>query len=230
MPAPVVTGVSPREGPPLTKITIRGENLGKGRNDILKVYICGEDCTLTAEWQSSSKIVCRTGQGMGRGEIIVVTRSGGKGTSTVGFTGLKAGKVGPLEVSPIWVDETQYIDQRLERNQKATNLSLRSDPLNILSDDSTSKAPSNMNLSEMYPNGSPDPTDENFVPAWFLIERHFTTSFRQLKEGHMYMKRRATRNTNNAPLSHVKDSLPVFFEVQDMLSSVHQKYVFTVLR
>ena len=31
---PVVTGVSPKEGPPGTRVTIRGENLGFGPEDI----------------------------------------------------------------------------------------------------------------------------------------------------------------------------------------------------
>lgn len=31
---PVVTGVSPKEGPPGTRVTIRGENLGYGPDDI----------------------------------------------------------------------------------------------------------------------------------------------------------------------------------------------------
>lgn len=224
-PPPVVTGVSPKFGTPLTKITIRGENLGTSKADLIGVFICKINCTLTSEWQSNSKIVCRTGSGLGKGDIIVLTKSGGKGTCTVGFTGLPPKKVGPLEKSSVWVDESEYIDQRLDRNQKQTALSLRSDPLGLNSDDSVSKAPSNMNLPEMYPNGSPDPTDENFVPAWFLIERHFTTSFKELKEGHTYMKRRANKNTNNAPLNHVKDSLPVFFEVQEMLSSIHQRMI-----
>lgn len=38
------------------------------------------------------------------------------------------------------------------------------------------------------------------------------------QEGHAYMKKRANRNTNNAPLNHVKDSLPVFFQVHETLS------------
>lgn len=32
--APLVTGVSPKEGPPGTRITIRGENLGKDPKDL----------------------------------------------------------------------------------------------------------------------------------------------------------------------------------------------------
>lgn len=226
MPAPIVTGVSPKEGSPGTKVTIRGENLGSGQNDLMGVFVCGKNCILTAEWKSASKIICKTAMGIGRGEIIIVTKKGGQGTCTVHFTGLPVKKVGPLETSAVWIDETEYVDQRLDRNQKPIALSLRSDPLGIVPDDTISKAPSNMNLQEMFPSGSPDPTDENFVPAWFLIDKHFNTSFKKLKEGHLYMRRRANKNTNNAPLNHVKDSLPVFFEVQEMLSSIHHRYIY----
>ena len=37
---PIVTGVSPKEGYPGTKITIRGENLGQNQKDVLgKIFI-----------------------------------------------------------------------------------------------------------------------------------------------------------------------------------------------
>ena len=45
------------------------------------------DCLMTAEWKSPNKIIARTGQAKGKGEIIVVTRSGGVGTCTVTFRG-----------------------------------------------------------------------------------------------------------------------------------------------
>ena len=47
--------------------------------------ICGIDCMLSAEWKSPNKIVARTGQAKGKGDIIVTTRSGGVGTCTVQF-------------------------------------------------------------------------------------------------------------------------------------------------
>ena len=34
-PPPQVTGISPKEGPPGTKVTIRGENLGVDARDII---------------------------------------------------------------------------------------------------------------------------------------------------------------------------------------------------
>lgn len=57
--------------------------------------ICGHNCLLTAEWMSASKIVCRVGQAKNdKGDIIVTTKSGGKGTSTVSFKLLRPEKIG----------------------------------------------------------------------------------------------------------------------------------------
>ena len=43
---PVVTGVSPKEGPPGTRVTIRGENLGFGPEDIIGTNLCCINCKL----------------------------------------------------------------------------------------------------------------------------------------------------------------------------------------
>ena len=60
-------------------------NISTGKFVGLK--ICGMDCTLFAEWKSPSKIIARTGPGKGKGDVIVITKSGGKGSCTVGFRG-----------------------------------------------------------------------------------------------------------------------------------------------
>ena len=41
--APVVTGISPNEATPGTKITIRGENFGTSASDLLGINILGND-------------------------------------------------------------------------------------------------------------------------------------------------------------------------------------------
>lgn len=57
--------------------------------------ICGHNCLLTAEWMSASKIVCRVGPAKDdKGEIIVTTKSGGLGTSTVSFKLLRPDSIG----------------------------------------------------------------------------------------------------------------------------------------
>jgi exocyst complex component 2 len=84
---PQVTGISPKEGPPGTKVTIRGERLGKSQADVIGLDICGVDCILTCEWVSPNKILARTLLCKTKGDIIIVTRSGGVGSSTVQFRG-----------------------------------------------------------------------------------------------------------------------------------------------
>lgn len=45
-PKPIVTGLSPKEGPPGTKITIRGEFLGSQPNDLIGKGVMGGFCSI----------------------------------------------------------------------------------------------------------------------------------------------------------------------------------------
>ena len=87
--APEVTGVSPCEGHPNTKVKIWGENLGTSPADVVSVKICGVECLDSVEWISERKIVCTSGIAYGRGRIVVETITGGRGTSSVYYTGLE---------------------------------------------------------------------------------------------------------------------------------------------
>lgn len=102
---PVISGLSPSEGMPGTTLTIRGQNLGTDPGDIIALIICGTDCLLTLKWKSPSKIIARVGNARrGLGDIIVVTRTGGRAVSNVQFRVLIE-QVGPLQESSVWVDE-----------------------------------------------------------------------------------------------------------------------------
>ena len=103
-PAPKVTGLSPNEGPPGTKVTLRGENLGVSYDDLIGLTICGVDCLMYSEWKSPSKILSRSGRCRGLGDIIVTTRSGGKGTCTVQFRGYEE-VITATKESAVWVNE-----------------------------------------------------------------------------------------------------------------------------
>lgn len=218
---PLVTGISPNEGIPWTKVTIRGENLGTGPTDLIGLTICGHNCLLTAEWMSASKIVCRVGQAKNdKGDIIVTTKSGGKGTSTVSFKLLKPEKIGILDQSAVWVDEINYYDMRTDRNKGIPPLSLRpANPLGI--EIEKSKFPQK-DLEMLFPGMSADFTSENFSAAWYLIENHSTTSFEQLKMAVTHLKRQANKKSEGS-LAYVKGGLSTFFEAQDALSAIHQK-------
>ncbi|XP_023607173.1 exocyst complex component 2 isoform X2 [Myotis lucifugus] len=218
---PLVTGISPNEGIPWTKVTIRGENLGTGPTDLIGLAICGHNCLLTAEWMSASKIVCRVGQAKNdKGDIIVTTKSGGKGTSTVSFKLLKPEKIGILDQSAVWVDEMNYYDMRTDRNKGIPPLSLRpANPLGI--EIEKSKFPQK-ELEMLFPGMSADFTSENFSAAWYLIENHSTTSFEQLKMAVTNLKRQANKKSEGS-LACVKGGLSTFFEAQDALAAIHQK-------
>ncbi|TSK58001.1 Exocyst complex component 2 [Bagarius yarrelli] len=218
---PLVTGISPNEGTPWTKVTIRGENLGTGHNDLVGLSICGHNCLLTAEWMSASKIVCRVGPAKDdKGEIIVTTRSGGLGTSTVSFKVLKADKIDILEQSAVWVDEVNYYDLRLNRNKGISPLSLRqADPLGIETDKGKY---SQKDLESLFSGMSGDFTSENFSATWYLIENHSTTSFEQLRMAVGNLKKQESKK-NEGSLACVKGGLSTFFEAQDALAAIHQK-------
>lgn len=218
---PLVTGISPNEGIPWTKVTIRGENLGTGPADLIGLTICGHNCLLTAEWMSASKIVCRVGQAKNdRGDIIVTTKSGGRGTSTVSFKLLKPEKIGILDQSAVWVDEMNYYDMRTDKNKGIPPLSLRpANPLGI--EIEKGKFPQK-DLEMLFPGMSADFTSENFSAAWYLIENHSNTSFEQLKMAITHLKRQANKKSEGS-LAYVKGGLSTFFEAQDALSAIHQK-------
>uniref|UniRef100_A0A8C8BP66 Exocyst complex component 2 n=1 Tax=Oncorhynchus tshawytscha TaxID=74940 RepID=A0A8C8BP66_ONCTS len=218
---PLVTGISPNEGTSWTKVTIRGENLGTGPADLVGLSICGHNCLLTAEWMSASKIVCRVGPAKDdKGEIIVSTKSGGHGTSTVSFKLLKAEKIGILDQSAVWVDEMNYYDMRTDRYKGISPLSLRpSNPLGI--DFDKGKVPLK-DLEALFPGVSGEFTSENFSATWYLIENHSVTSFDQLRMAASNLKKQATKK-NEGSLAYVKGGLSTFFEAQDALAAIHQR-------
>uniref|UniRef100_A0A8C1AII2 Exocyst complex component 2 n=1 Tax=Cyprinus carpio carpio TaxID=630221 RepID=A0A8C1AII2_CYPCA len=234
---PLVTGISPNEGAPWTKVTIRGENLGTGANDLIGLSICGHNCLLTAEWMSASKIVCRVGPAKDdKGEIIVTTKSGGHGTSTVSFKLLKPERIGILDQSAVWVDELNYYDMRTDRNKGISPLSLRpANPLGIDIDNQIIYTTVQMfgvdqilgkvplkDLENMFPSMSGDFTSENFSATWYLIENHSSTSFEQLRAAVGNLKKQASKK-NEGSLAYVKGGLSTFFEAQDALAAIHQK-------
>uniref|UniRef100_A0A673W2D1 Exocyst complex component 2 n=1 Tax=Salmo trutta TaxID=8032 RepID=A0A673W2D1_SALTR len=208
---PLVTGISPNEGTSWTKVTIRGENLGTGPADLVGLSICGHNCLLTAEWMSASKIVCRVGPAKDdKGEIIVTTKSGGHGTSTVSFKLLKAEKIGILDQSAVWGHTHTYI-----HTHRLNNL------LYVCVFSPRGKVPLK-DLEALFPGVSGEFTSENFSATWYLIENHSVTSFDQLRMAASNLKKQATKK-NEGSLAYVKGGLSTFFEAQDALAAIHQR-------
>ena len=84
-----VTGVSPKEGSTEggTRLTIRGSNLGRTKEDVIGLYVCGSNVLSSMEYISSSKLICTTKPYKPcAGNIMVETQVGGRGVSLVQFT------------------------------------------------------------------------------------------------------------------------------------------------
>ena len=92
--APEITGLSPRTGPTSggTRITVRGCNLGMSGEDILSITVCGCNLSSTLEYHTPAKLVVITKPWTGAGPVVLVTKSGGRGTSTVTFSFQDSGK------------------------------------------------------------------------------------------------------------------------------------------
>lgn len=135
-PSPVVTGLSPNEGPPGTRIKIRGENFGSQPSDLTGLTICGMDCLLTAEWKSPNKIIAISGPIKGKGNVIVTTKHGGTGTCNVTFKGYMLPNIGPLKESAVWVEETVF---SWGRNALSPNSFQQDDPLGLSVEENENK-------------------------------------------------------------------------------------------
>ncbi|KAG8196222.1 hypothetical protein JTE90_007945 [Oedothorax gibbosus] len=194
MEPPKVTGLSPKEGEPGTKVTIRGENLGTSQRDLLSLSICGVECLMYAEWHSPSKIVARCGavRVPQYGDVIVTTKSGGKGTCTVQFkvsvrcivwdvivTTKSGGKgtctvqfkvsvrcIGLTDESAVWVDESWF-----GKNRPTSPSQLYPDDPLRLSDESSVERFPTAELLELFPEGSGDIlSQENIVESQLYLD------------------------------------------------------------
>lgn len=100
-----VTGISPVEGVPGTKLTLRGEYFGQSALDLTHVFVGGIDVSPSARWFSSRKLSVITPLGIGELEIVVVTKSGGIGTSELTYIQHVDQKIGPQEQVSYWPED-----------------------------------------------------------------------------------------------------------------------------
>nr|XP_006811907.1 PREDICTED: exocyst complex component 2-like [Saccoglossus kowalevskii] len=216
---PKVTGLSPKEGPPGCKVTIRGENLGINAKDLIGVSICGVNCLLSSDWISPSKVICRTGPVKGKGDVILTTKSGGVGTCTVTFTGYFV-STGPLQGSAIWVDESTTVDGRLAAVHRTSSPTFLEDdnPLGLADDGS------GYTIVIVFSEGSTNLVSEDFDAVRFLLETHQTSSFEDLKAGCQYLKRTSAQRSEG-PLAFMKANVSAFMDCQQSLTAMHDKFL-----
>ncbi|ODM94952.1 Exocyst complex component 2, partial [Orchesella cincta] len=168
-------------------------------------------------WVSPNKILARTLLCKTKGDIVIITRSGGIGTSTVQFRGYLEASVGPTKESPVWVDETVSVGPR----PLSMTAYQQEDPLQISVEGNDKKFPVE-ELLELFPEGSGNLRSENFVPAWFLLENHHATSFDDLKLGLNFLGRKVGSQTEGK-LSFLKENISSVIDQLDALIALKEK-------
>jgi len=86
---PHIQEVCPSEGPSTggTVVTVRGRDLGLGRDDVVGLYICGSNVVESVQYISSERLVCITAAWRPCvGYVTVETVSGGRASSSAQFT------------------------------------------------------------------------------------------------------------------------------------------------
>ncbi|KAJ8921148.1 hypothetical protein NQ315_013619 [Exocentrus adspersus] len=219
-PPPVVTGLSPNEGPPGTRIKIRGEHFGTKPNDLVGLTICGVDCLLAAEWKSENKIIAISGPIKGKGEVIVTTRLGGTGTCNVTFKGYHLATIGPMKESAVWVEEVPFYSWG--RHSLSPSSYQQEDPLGLSVDESENKV-SEEDLISNFPSKSGDIASTNFSPGWFLLENHQATSFDDLEAGLIHLRRKV-ESQKEGQLSFLKANIGSVMDQVDTLVVLKERY------
>lgn len=237
---PKVTGLSPKEGPPGTLITIRGENLGESEEDLIGVSICDIDCLIWSEWKSSSKIIARCGIAYGLGDVIVFTRSGGVGSCTVQFKSIRD-IISPIKESSVWVNEDDYFSYTtMHRNSVSPTFLNEEDPLGLKLDESQSNIIRSKLKDSVFRDFFPDEqTDENestfsdfcstnFLPAWYLLENYNYITFADLKHAMKYLKDKNVDSKSIKPedesIKLLKPNVLAVVECLDSMKSVQMQF------
>ncbi|CAG2107534.1 unnamed protein product [Medioppia subpectinata] len=234
--SPKTTGLSPKEGPPGTKVTIRGENLGKSQEDLISVSICGVECLMYSEWLTSQKIISRSSRCKGLGDVIVTTRSGGRGSSTVQFKGYEE-IVGPTKESAVWVNEDDYYQSSARHRPTSPAMMYSTDPLGLCVDDDSPTSGRSGKISdslfrelfpdalEATPQSYANIASDHFLPDWYLLQHHNNTSFNDLKRGLDSLRAKCeaqlTPNASSAPVTFLKTNVLPVIECLDALKALH---------
>uniref|UniRef100_A0A5K3EYC4 Exocyst complex component 2 n=1 Tax=Mesocestoides corti TaxID=53468 RepID=A0A5K3EYC4_MESCO len=185
-----VTGISPIEGVPGTKLTLRGEHFGQSALDLTHVFVGGIDVSPSTRWFSPRKLSVITPLGSGELEIVIVTRSGGIGTSELTYTQRVGQKVGPQEQVSYWPeDERRWCPAIIERGSGSrqegggdvVDASLSATGLPAAELARLSMPLSDTALMKIYPHtGTVLLSEPDFDPMLFLLKYYKNASFEDL--------------------------------------------------
>lgn len=229
--APKVTGISPKEGVPRSKLTIRGENLGTDQDDIVSLKICDVECIIFTEWISPQKIITRSPYCNTTGDVIVTTKRGGMGISMIQFKAVEEA-VGLTTPSGVWVDESEMYPSDYRRPTSPS----------VVFNDFNSEINSPLQVgaksfdkpfSSLFPDLNPsnigaysDIQSELFNPAIYLVEKHSDASFEDLKAFYESQKQKCNSESKNTLNSNafLKSNVLSIIDCLNALNSFYLAY------
>ncbi|VUZ54898.1 unnamed protein product, partial [Hymenolepis diminuta] len=226
-----VTGISPVEGVPGTKLTLRGEYFGQSALDLTHVFVGGIDVSPSARWFSSRKLSVITPLGIGELEIVVVTKSGGIGTSELTYIQHVDQKIGPQEQVSYWPeDERRRCPAIIERGSGVAKQEGGGDVVDA-SLAATGLPPaelarlgiplSDTALMKIYPHtGNVLLSEPDFDPMLFLLKYYKNASFEDLVMARNNFSRSISESGAHDSSSIIKANLYLIFRCLEGLEDL----------
>eukprot|EP00123_Amoebidium_parasiticum_P016232 comp23347_c0_seq2/m.38526 comp23347_c0_seq2/g.38526 ORF comp23347_c0_seq2/g.38526 comp23347_c0_seq2/m.38526 type:complete len:741 (-) comp23347_c0_seq2:29-2251(-) len=246
-PRPEVSGLSPKTATSAggIKVTIRGQHLGINSDDLIGVTLCGIDHLTTAEWVTPQKVTLTTlpirladhpdakiapnGKRVLVGNVFLTTASGGQNQQTLPFTFEEEEQEeddGDSDTErDVWVNpgNRRRRAQHSATVRTAVVIETLADPLGVYKGVAPPKPDAAVmeKLVDMYPNGSGDPSNANFIPAMFLAEKHSKTPLDLLTRGSRNLNRLLERREEDI-CGLMKDNFDRYVACQDAILTCHQ--------
>ncbi|VDD74680.1 unnamed protein product [Mesocestoides corti] len=228
-----VTGISPIEGVPGTKLTLRGEHFGQSALDLTHVFVGGIDVSPSTRWFSPRKLSVITPLGSGELEIVIVTRSGGIGTSELTYTQRVGQKVGPQEQVSYWPeDERRWCPAIIERGSGSrqegggdvVDASLSATGLPAAELARLSMPLSDTALMKIYPHtGTVLLSEPDFDPMLFLLKYYKNASFEDLVMARNNFSQSISASGAHDSSNVIKNNLYLIFRCLEGLEGVKTK-------
>ncbi|RTG85599.1 exocyst complex component 2 [Schistosoma bovis] len=221
-PAPQVNGISPNQGTPGTKLTIRGENLGNTASDLLHVFIGGIDVGRSAQWFSPKKLTAITPLGEGELEIVVVTDSGGFGTAAVIYRQNILRVVSPQTVVTYWPED----DRRVAPTSGSTSAGSSGSTVAVGCvpgaelDHSTGLPMSELSRIR---SGSVHLADKDFNPVMFLLKFYKNSNFNDLLVTVKNFRQSMGQEGPGEPVNVIRTNLVLIFRCLDGMDGLRRR-------
>ncbi|VDL98598.1 unnamed protein product [Schistocephalus solidus] len=230
-----VTGISPSEGVPGTKLTLRGENFGQSAADLSHVFVGGIDVSPSSRWFSPRKLSVITPLGVGELEIVIVTKSGGIGTADLTYSQTVSQKIGAQEQVSYWPeDERRRCPAIIERGNASTqegggdvadtSLLFSATGIPVAELARLGIPLSDSALAKVYPStGSVQLTESDFDPMLFLLKYYKNASFQDLLQTMLNFRQSIYGSGEHESSAVIKNNLFLIFRCLEGMEGLKQQ-------